>query len=161
MKGMLRFTPKQVTITGCVAVLLAIAALVWAFRPIAPTDTGNPITASLSKQVGFTLYYPDAAADVTYVHQSLTTQNNSITFTLSLKNTGRILVTEQSAGQTVDGLTKSQQFTTPIGPAYLATASGTTTGVISAQTTTIVVNPVGQTSDADLSQVMQQFRPVR
>ena len=148
----------------CAVVVVVALPLAWFFMQRANTTTSRydaPIDTATEKQIGFTLYYPrNFPQDFSYKPGSLNVQSTAVVFTLEAPNGDQLQVTEQPRPPLTEELTKTKQFDTPVGKAYISELDNRTTGIINTQNTLIIVNAPGKINTDTLQHVLSAFKDV-
>lgn len=144
-----------------VAVMVLTGVLVWSSKHTAspksvPTAT-NEIPKSVISAVNFPIYYP-ASLPAGYELSDARAQGSIVNIYYRYATSKQLIITEQPRPLNIEEVTKTKEFTTPIGPAYLANLNGRTAGFVRADKTLIILTSSADITTSDLEQVMMNLQ---
>lgn len=145
---------KLITIIAVVAVGLIVSVIIFNKRGQHPSQTSVFTQAKLI--VNFPLYSPNG-----YIIDSSSVSSTSQLVNFSYKlNSGSVVVSEQSKPPIMETVKKIKEFSTSIGPAYIADLEGHPTGFILTDKTLVIISKADAAEVDQLQQSMVTFKLV-
>ena len=112
--------------------------------------------------VDFTIYYP-ATIPLNYSVNTDSIRAQHDLFNFSIKTSGQndIIVTEQKLPPTMEEVTKTKEFVTDIGQAYIADLNGKVTGFIRTKGTLVIISNADKSQSTQLEELLINFALVK
>jgi hypothetical protein len=155
-----RRKPVIILVVAAASLVLGVAiTLVLHRNPLASDEIRNVLQAQASSITTTPLYYPKSPSeDFSILEGSVGLfESQVVHFTLT-NGANQIIITEQPRPSSTEELTKTKEFTTPIGEAYLANLGGRIAGFIFTEKTLIILNSSGNASPPDqLERIMRSM----
>jgi hypothetical protein len=144
---------------GVAIILFAIVAGFIAMHKSGSQPEGLP--AAITSGASIPLYFPHKPPAGFRLIDNSATLNQSDLVSFSLENTkgGKLQVIEQTKPPIMEEVTKTKEFTTSIGHAYLANLNGHTAGFIVGEKTLVILSEVVPVDDSQLIALMQSMKP--
>jgi len=138
------------------ALLLLIAGYLVFHKGNKPAVVDISQLQAAKQYVNFQIYYPKPQPG--YMLQPNTVQaNNGVVSFIYGYGSDNINISEQAQPPVVEQVTKTRQFSTPAGSAYLADLNGHTAGFIQADKTLVILSSSGNIPDK-LQSLMTNFQ---
>jgi hypothetical protein len=148
--------PLYIAVAAGVLVVGIVAWLVLAQRAksTVPSDV-----VSAQQTAAFPLYYPQPMpAGFSAVEGSLRADQGATILNLKDSKGNVVVLTQQPRPRLTEEVTKTKQFKTAAGPAFLADLGGHTVGFIYADKTLIIARPSGDTDNDKLSDLLSSLK---
>ncbi|HSX17215.1 MAG TPA: hypothetical protein VLH86_03885 [Patescibacteria group bacterium] len=155
---------KRLLIVIPAAAVIAIAGSVglWAALKHSNGSGATPaLPSSMTSSAKIPLYFPKHLSEFHLVAGSAALEQPTLAnFTLQSTNGAQLIIIEQSRPPIMEEVTKTREFNTSIGHAYLANLNGRTAGFIVTSKTLIIINKVGSIDDQRLVDLMNSMTSV-
>lgn len=149
---------KYVVILVAALIIIGIVWVIFAGR--AKSEVPAEVI-SAKATTSFPLYYPQPLPDgFSSTSNSLNVTDGALMFNVTDRKGNAVVVTQQPRPQLTEEVTKTKQFSTPIGNAFLAQLNGRTVGFIYTEKTLIIVSSTNEVDDDDLVKLLSSLQKI-
>ena len=144
---------------GVVAVLVALTVVLGGLTLKSMSEASEDLHSSLEQiqsDIDFPLYYPSTLPkDFGLQNTSPSADGNAaVNYTLTYKDTIKIVVTQQPRPKLMEEVNKIREFNTPVGKAYVANLNGRKAGFLLTEKTLMIISSSHEMEVADLQQLL-------
>lgn len=161
----IRIRPKTIIICSVVVVLALIIGLSYKQDNANPAKkalpaTSNSVPQSVINSVNFPVYYP-ASLPSGYQFNGAEAQGTIVNLFYSFDGSKQLIITQQPKPVLIEEVTKTKEFSTTIGEAYLANLNGRTVGFVRTEKTLIILTSASEFISSDIEQLMLNLQLAR